>query len=255
MARPTIDIVIPAYNEQDNLPHCLDAIAAQTTRPTRVVVVDNNSSDNTAAIARRYPFVKLVTESKQGLTYARYTGFEAATSDLIARLDAETLLAPDWVERVLAFYADSKHSETTLVGTGYFYNLKAPKFTGAMIKGHFQAAKFVLGHNAVWGPSFVIPRSVWQKIKTQICHGDDILEDIDTAIHLSDANLPIYWDDNLKGGVKIRHVETLSELWAGTRRWPITLERHGRPEWRITLVGLAIAFIPQWALIMLLKKN
>jgi len=57
---PNISIIIPAYNEERYLGRCLDAIAAQSVRPYEVIVVDNNSSDDTAKVAQRYPFVTLL---------------------------------------------------------------------------------------------------------------------------------------------------------------------------------------------------
>jgi glycosyltransferase involved in cell wall biosynthesis len=93
----TLSIVIPVYNEQCHLKACLDAIANQTESPDEVIVVDNNSTDRTLAIAESYPFVKILKEKKQGVLAVRTKGFNSARSSIIGRIDADTVLPPGWV--------------------------------------------------------------------------------------------------------------------------------------------------------------
>src|SRR4051812_42172740 len=99
-----VSIVIPVYNEADQLAACLQAIARQTVRPLEVIVVDNNSTDGTAAIAKRFPFVRLLTEKKQGVVHARNTGFKATRGGIIGRIDADTILPPTWVAQVQTIF-------------------------------------------------------------------------------------------------------------------------------------------------------
>ena len=88
----TLSIVIPAYNEENYLRACLDSIAAQTVMPDKVIVVDNNSTDKTVALARSYDFVTLVHERQQHQSFAQATGFNLASSDIIGRIDADSIL-------------------------------------------------------------------------------------------------------------------------------------------------------------------
>src|ERR1019366_8076903 len=87
-----VSLVIPAYNEKHHIKACLDHIASQRVVPYEVIVVDNASTDKTAAIARSYDFVTLITEKRQGVVFARDTGFNLARGDIIGRIDADTLL-------------------------------------------------------------------------------------------------------------------------------------------------------------------
>src|SRR6266496_1315708 len=98
----TVSIVIPVYNEAPILERCLRAIETQTMAPLEVVVVDNNSTDNSAAIARSFKGVRVITEKRQGMVYARTKGFDAARGDVLGRIDADTQISPNWVERVAA---------------------------------------------------------------------------------------------------------------------------------------------------------
>src|SRR5579864_186510 len=109
----TLTIVIPAYNEQSYLAACLDSIAEQTVLPHEVFVVDNNSTDGTLKVAKDYSFVKILREPKQGVFFAARRGFNAARSDIIGRIDADTILPPNWVETVQAGLQDNRVAAVT----------------------------------------------------------------------------------------------------------------------------------------------
>ena len=70
----TISVVIPAWNEEKYIEEALDLIAKQTIQPLEVIVVDNNSVDNTVAIAKRKG-ARVIKEARQGITPARNAGF------------------------------------------------------------------------------------------------------------------------------------------------------------------------------------
>lgn len=96
-----LSVVVPAYNEELWLGRCLDSLAQQeTSYPFEVLVVDNNSTDGTAAIAAGYEGVRVVHESRQGLVPARQAGQAAAVGAVVAHTDADSVLPPDWVERI-----------------------------------------------------------------------------------------------------------------------------------------------------------
>jgi len=78
--------------------------------PTEVIVVDNNSSDDTIAVARRFPFVTVLREKRQGVVHARNRGFNASRGDIIGRIDADTVIARDWVAQLQAIFADTRIS-------------------------------------------------------------------------------------------------------------------------------------------------
>lgn len=100
-----ISIAIPAFNEEKTLYKCLDALCKQTTKePYEVIVVDNNSTDNTSEIIKRYtkkyPF-RYVLETQKGAGPARYRGFEEAKGDIILTTDADTVVPPQWIEELV----------------------------------------------------------------------------------------------------------------------------------------------------------
>jgi len=100
-----ISFVVPAYNEERLLPATLTAIRAELCREgcrAEIIVVNNASTDDTAAIARSFNGVRVVDEPVKSLARARQAGFTAAAGRLIANIDADTVLPEGWLERVLA---------------------------------------------------------------------------------------------------------------------------------------------------------
>lgn len=85
-----ISIVLPAYNEADGIRYCLDSIAAQSEPAFEVIVIDNNSTDDTAAIARSYPFVTYLNEAQQGITPATRRSFRACRGDVLALMQTSS---------------------------------------------------------------------------------------------------------------------------------------------------------------------
>jgi len=104
-ARERITVVIPAYNEEHYLPHCLAALACQTcpAEHFEVIVVDNGSSDATAEIAQRWG-ARVLAEPRKGVARARQAGFEAAQGEIIASTDSDTIVPPFWLDRILTHF-------------------------------------------------------------------------------------------------------------------------------------------------------
>jgi glycosyltransferase involved in cell wall biosynthesis len=120
-----LSFVIPAYNEENYLPACLESILAQTAlipHPTEIIVVNNASSDRTREIALSYPGVTLIDEPRKGLTFARQAGFDASSGELIANVDSDSRLTPGWLEKVLEAFAEDR-SLVALSGPVVFYDL------------------------------------------------------------------------------------------------------------------------------------
>lgn len=87
MDKVTVSVVVPAWNEAENLPHVLPRIPHDIHE---VILVDGHSTDNTTAIAPTlHPRVRVVTQEGRGKGAALRTGFAAATGDVIVMLDAD----------------------------------------------------------------------------------------------------------------------------------------------------------------------
>jgi len=235
----TLSIVIPVFNEQRHLESCLLAIAAQTVTPTEVIVVDNNSTDESLHIARKFDFVTIINEPQQGIVFARNAGFNAAKSKVIGRIDADTILPPDWVAQVLEFYQDPAHAKQALTGGGYFYNVQLPRFNGYMqSQVVYRMNRFIAGHYILWGSNMALPCKAWQDVAKSTCEDHDYHEDLDLAIHLHRLGYDINYQTGLKVGVYLKRVWNLREQQTiHMERWPLTLRMHGYHLWWMGKLG------------------
>jgi glycosyltransferase involved in cell wall biosynthesis len=111
-----ISVVIPAFNAAVYLPRCLKSVFAQTLKPDEVIVVDDGSTDNTAALAAELG-ARVISRPNGGLSAARNTGIQNASSEWIALLDADDIWAPEKLQRQAACV----RPETVLVYTGLRY--------------------------------------------------------------------------------------------------------------------------------------
>src|SRR3954449_3096530 len=106
---PRLSVVIPADNEAALLPACLQSLAAQDfAGSVEVIVVDNNSTDDTAAIAQAMG-ATVVREPHPGVCWARQGGTLAAHGDIVISTDADTTFDQGWLSRIeAAFRADPR---------------------------------------------------------------------------------------------------------------------------------------------------
>lgn len=121
--RPSVSVIIPAYNEERYLPACLDAVIKNMAgKAVEIIVVDNNSTDGTRAEIERHGGIKYVFEPIKGITRARQRGFEASTGDILAYLDADTQPPAGWIEQIWAQF-DRDDELACLSGPYSFYDL------------------------------------------------------------------------------------------------------------------------------------
>ena len=163
---PKISIVIPAYNEEKYIARCLTALKPQLKPGDEIVVVDNNSSDETIDIAKGYD-VKLIKETKQGISYARNRGFAEAKNTIIARTDADTVVAGAWLQTIRDYYA--KPDTTMIAITGPVY-LKEPR--PLQLGLHKGITKRKLGHNNLIGSNMAMHKDLWDKVLPHLRNDD-----------------------------------------------------------------------------------
>lgn len=99
-----VSVVVATYDRPDELRTCLRCLMAQRSpRPVEIIVVDNHpASGLTPPVVVAFPDVVLVSEPRQGLAYARNTGFVVSQGDIVATTDDDVTTPPDWLEKLLA---------------------------------------------------------------------------------------------------------------------------------------------------------
>ncbi len=103
--QPKVSIIVPIYNVEAYLRACLDSVMAQSERNWECLMVDDCSTDSSAAIAREYladhRFILYSTERNSGQSVARNLGLDQARGEYICFLDSDDALMPDCLEVLL----------------------------------------------------------------------------------------------------------------------------------------------------------
>lgn len=223
----TLTIVIPVFNEQNHLKACLSAIAAQTVLPDEVIVVDNNSTDNSVALAKQFPFVRLLNEKKQGVLYAKNRGFSAARGDIIGRIDADSILPPRWVESVKKFMSDNTFA--ALTGPVNYYDMPLPE-TNYHLDHWMRASIYNWSPKSpfLFGSNMAIRSKVWKEMKDNLCGDTYMHEDLDLAIHLYKSGQKILYTSQLLAGASgRRYNDSPSRFYRYISMYRQTYLRHG----------------------------
>jgi glycosyltransferase involved in cell wall biosynthesis len=159
--KPSVSIVIPAYNSAQRIAIPLDALSRQDapSGSFEIIVVDNASSDGTsqfavthpakAALAQRGIDLRTVREERKGLTFARIRGIREAVSDIICFLDDDTSPELDYVTEGLEAFADP--------GVGMLISRVYPKYEieppPSIARRTLFAINHELGSETIeWGP-------------------------------------------------------------------------------------------------------
>jgi glycosyltransferase involved in cell wall biosynthesis len=100
-----VSIVVPVFNGERFLAECLDSLVAQDHPTIEIVVVDDGSTDGSAAVAARYPEVRLLQRAHEGVGATRNAGIAAATGSLIGFCDADDWWKPHKASVQVAYLA------------------------------------------------------------------------------------------------------------------------------------------------------
>jgi glycosyltransferase involved in cell wall biosynthesis len=192
-----ISFVVPAYNEQALLTRSLTAIRDEILRAGQVlgqdaeiIVVNNASTDRTREVAESIPGVVVVDEPRKGLVQARWCGFEASTGELIANIDADTILPAGWLTDVLRQFETGRNL-VALSGPYIYYGV--PKRVNMVVAAYYRLAylaylfnRFVLDVGAMLqGGNFVVKREAMLKLGSPDLRFSFYGEDTDMARRLS----------------------------------------------------------------------
>ncbi|MCX6338552.1 MAG: glycosyltransferase [Candidatus Aureabacteria bacterium] len=110
----TLSVVIPCHNARGTLGACLEALRAQTQKPSEVIVVNDASTDGSDEIAARFGVAVIRSDKRRSAGQARNVGKAHAGGDIIAFTDADALPRADWVEKIRSAF--ERYPEASGVG-------------------------------------------------------------------------------------------------------------------------------------------
>lgn len=232
---PTVSIVIPAYNEQETIEACLLAAVTQTQSADEIIVVNNKSTDDTAAVVRRFQrehpaaSIRLLAQNKeQGITPTRNHGFDAATSEIIGRIDADSRIDSKWVAAVRRAFRVQKVMAIT--GPVIYHDMPWKEFGH---KADNRLRQFISRraskYQLLFGSNMAIRRSAWREVRRSVCpdHENVMHEDIDIGLHLAERGLLIRYTPTMVSGMSARRIEdSPRQFYDYTMRMERTFKRH-----------------------------
>ena len=211
---PSVAIIIPAYNEEETITRCLETCIAQTSRADEIIIVNNNSTDATVDLIKKFKKehpdhnILLFNEKTQGIIAARNRGFNEAKSEVLGRIDSDSIISPTWVEAVREKFTDEdvdaatgpvQYYDMPLADLGFRVDEKIRNTLHNMAKDH----RFLFGSN------MAIRRTVWEKVGplTSLDPDDELHEDIDLALVLFENGFEVTYDPKMIGGMSARRIE------------------------------------------------
>lgn len=200
-----ISVVVPVLDDALELAGCLDALRLQTRPPDEVVVVDNGCTDTSPAVALEAD-ARVVTEPVRGIPSAAATGYDAATGDVIARLDADSRPSADWLERIEAAFARDPEL-VALTGPGQFIGLsgwRAVVARALYMDAYFLSVGAAMAHPPLFGSNLALRRSAWERVREGVDRTDpELHDDIDLSFQFGAADRLVV-DKSLTVGISAR---------------------------------------------------
>lgn len=180
-------VVIPALNEAAILERCLTALTSCVDPAEEILVVDNGSTDGTAEIAARVGSVRVLREERGGITYARTTGFDGARGDIIARIDADTLVSRNWVNTIRDTFVARPDVDAIAGGAAIAELSPGHCFWFRWWYRGFRAwhQRSIGIFPMMYGFNGAMRREAWEKCRSLVAMGDEcVSEDVDVTISL-----------------------------------------------------------------------
>ena len=200
-----ISVVIPAYNEEKVVRECLESLKRQDfTGGYEIILADNGSTDTTAQIARDMG-VRVVSCNHKGVSYARQTGAEAASGEIVVQADADTVYPTWWLSRVQQGF--KAHPRAVAVAGAFIYQ-EPPWWAGfeyfIRVLGNILTILLLGRPYVISGANFAFYKKSFTLIGGYH-HGAYSSDQIDIATRLSQVG-KVFYDRRSYGSTSARSV-------------------------------------------------
>lgn len=178
MNKLSISIVICTYNRDKFLPESLDSLTKQTVDNDffEILIIDNNSTDKTETISKNFIEnnpqlnIKYHFEANKGLSFARNRGIKEACSPIIAYVDDDAILTPDYIKNILTFFASNPQAmgaggevipkyesgEEPIWNSKYVSAMSGKVNHGNLLKKYTKAMKYPVGCNMIYKKEILV---------------------------------------------------------------------------------------------------
>lgn len=238
---PRISVVVPVRDDAQSLGLCLEALARQDVPAHEVLVVVGRSTDESTLVARASG-ARVVAGQGPGLAAAAATGYDAATGDLIARLDADAMPPGNWLREIRgAFAVDPALAAVT--GRGVFAELSPARrlvVSAGYHGAYFGVLGIALGQVPLHGSNFAMRRSVWEAVRGEVHRADPaVQDDLDLTMHLGRTRR-VRFEPRLAVAVPSKALISVRRWWTSGVRTGHTM-RMNRDRLRETRIGRLVA--------------
>ena len=221
-----ISVIIPSYNEEENIAQCLVSLSHQTISrgDYEIIVVDGGSKDDTCEIAKKYAD-KVFTQTSKKVGGARNDGVMAARGEIVATTDADCILPPNWIKTLTEDFSDPPVVQCygpvypIEEGMGNRFSLLLVN-TFARIGYYSSTFYYTLGCNTAFRKEAFIHAGMYRCI--------DAGDDLEIAMRMKDEG-KILFDNRLNVGFSMRRYEkfgTLQSLY----EWIYIVSKGGESE-------------------------
>lgn len=179
-----ITVIVPAYNEEKLIYRCLESLVLQDPLPDEILVVDNASTDTTAAIVQDFMNaytdvnIHLIHEPTKGCHHARETGWRAAEGDVIVHVDADEIFPDGWMANIHQAL-DNHPDVAAMCGTIRFENAPFPVWVTQVLYNliYPRFTQMTEGFPYLCGGMTICKREVFEKMDGYKNKPDDQLDD------------------------------------------------------------------------------
>jgi cellulose synthase/poly-beta-1,6-N-acetylglucosamine synthase-like glycosyltransferase/peptidoglycan/xylan/chitin deacetylase (PgdA/CDA1 family) len=219
VVRP-VTVIVPAYNEKECIANTLRSLA-KSTHPIEIIVVDDGSEDDTAAIAESLgmPNVRVVRQENAGKPAALNNGVRHASHDIVVMMDGDTVFEPDAVHQLVQPFADPEIG--AVAGNAKVGN------RNTMI-GAWQHIEYVMGFNLdrrmydLLRCMPTIPGAIGAFRRDAVVgvggmSEDTLAEDTDITIAMHRAGWRVVYQEHAKAWTEAPG--SLKQLWSQRYRW------------------------------------
>jgi len=219
---PDVSVVIPAYNEAAGIAATVRSMATSHYRGRiEIVVVDDGSTDNTAAVARslRLPYVRVITQANTGKSGALNRGIAESRSDILVLVDGDTIFQPDTLDHLIAPMAARDVGAVS-------GNTKVANRRGLL--GGWQHLEYVMGFNLdrrlfdMLGTIPTVPGAIGAFRRGALAYvggvsTDTLAEDTDLTMALCRSPWRVVYAPDALAWTEVP--ATLRQLWKQRYRW------------------------------------